>query len=205
MGLFAGGMWALGGGHPLPESTVSSTPPMPLGLLDAGALEEQAWMLPFRALREAAEQGDADSQYRLGRALFREYLEQGNQAARGEAVRWLTEAATQGDVRAQFEVGIMHEKGQGVVQDYAEASRWLRKAAKQGQAVAMYRLGKMAEIGKGMPKDLIEAYVWLNLAVARGEAAVQPARDRAREMLSAEQIAEAQGRSRLLDEKIPRR
>ena len=63
----------------------------------------------------------------------------------------------------------------------------------------------MAEIGKGVPKDLIEAYVWLNLAVARGEAAVQPARDRAREMLSAEQIAEAQGRSRLLDEKMPRR
>ncbi|MDF1552138.1 MAG: tetratricopeptide repeat protein [Deferrisomatales bacterium] len=176
---------------------------MPAGLVAGEGLEEQPWTLPLRALREAAQQGDRDAQYRLGIALSREYQDQGSMGAGTEAARWLTEAATQGHGRAQLELGVMYEKGQGVIQDYSEACRWLQKAAEQGEPVAMYRLGQMAEIGRGVQKDAMEAYVWFNLAVARGEAAVEPARDRARSLLSEEQVAEAQKRSRLLDAQIP--
>ena len=41
-----------------------------------------------------------------------------------EAARWYRKAADQGNAAAQFNVGMMYELGQGVMQDYAEAARW---------------------------------------------------------------------------------
>ena len=38
-----------------------------------------------------------------------------------EAVKWYRLAADQGDASAQFNLGVMYDKGQGVPQDYAEA------------------------------------------------------------------------------------
>jgi hypothetical protein len=51
--------------------------------------------------------------------------------------------AKQGDASAQFSLGIMYYKGQGVPQDYAEAVRWYRKAADQGNVVAQTALRRM--------------------------------------------------------------
>ncbi len=38
-----------------------------------------------------------------------------------EAVRWYGRAAEQGNTSAQFNLGLMYGKGQGVPQDYVEA------------------------------------------------------------------------------------
>jgi uncharacterized protein len=46
-----------------------------------------------------------------------------------EAVRWYRKAAEQGLANAQFNLGLMYAKGQGVPQDYAEAPMWLNLAA----------------------------------------------------------------------------
>ncbi len=51
--------------------------------------------------------------------------------------------AAQGDAHAQFNLGVMYDKGRGVSQDYAEAVKWYRKAAEQGHASAQHNLGVM--------------------------------------------------------------
>ncbi|MCK9681056.1 tetratricopeptide repeat protein, partial [Haemophilus influenzae] len=44
---------------------------------------------------------------------------------------WLP-MAEQGYAKAQFNLGVMYAKGQGVKQDDFEAVKWFRKAAEQG-------------------------------------------------------------------------
>ena len=55
----------------------------------------------------------------------------------------LHEAAEQGDISAQYNLGGMYRKGQGVTKDFREALTWYRKAAEQGLADAQYSLGWM--------------------------------------------------------------
>ena len=45
-------------------------------------------------------------------------------------------AADRGDAAAEFTLGVLYEKGQGVRQDNAEAVKWYRKAAEQGHLEA---------------------------------------------------------------------
>ncbi|MGN6843432.1 tetratricopeptide repeat protein, partial [Neisseria sp. P0021.S006] len=42
------------------------------------------------------------------------------------------QAAEQGNAKAQFSLGKMYYKGEGVRQDYAQAVQWYRRAAEQG-------------------------------------------------------------------------
>ena len=49
-----------------------------------------------------------------------------------EAVRWYRKAAKQGYAKAQCNLGVAYENGQGVKQDHDEAVRWYLKAAEQG-------------------------------------------------------------------------
>ena len=45
------------------------------------------------------------------------------------AVRGFLVHAEQGDATAQFNLGLMYDKGEGVLKDEAEAVRWYRLAA----------------------------------------------------------------------------
>jgi uncharacterized protein len=49
--------------------------------------------------------------------------------------------ANQGDDVAQFDLGLLYNKGWGVPRDYVQAVRWYRRAADQGNADAQYNLG----------------------------------------------------------------
>ena len=91
--------------------------------------------------------------------------------ARGDyatAYRLLKPLAEQGNARAQYDLGFMHEKGQGVPKDDVEAVKWFRKAAEQGIPKAQFNLGIMYERGKGVPQDYAEAVKWLRRAAAQG-------------------------------------
>lgn len=46
-----------------------------------------------------------------------------------EAARWFGKAADAGHTEAQFNLGLMYDNGQGVVQDYVLAHFWLNLAA----------------------------------------------------------------------------
>ena len=72
--------------------------------------------------------------------------------------------AEQGHAFAQFRLGMMYRKGQGVLRDDAEAAKWYRLAAEQGNADAQFHLGIMYRKGQGVPQDKSEAAKWYQLA-----------------------------------------
>jgi TPR repeat protein len=72
----------------------------------------------------------------------------------------LRAAAEKGEAKAQFNLGLMYDNGQGVPQDYNEAAKWYTKAAEQGFPAAEYNLAGMYEDGRGVPLDYKEAVKW---------------------------------------------
>lgn len=73
-------------------------------------------------------------------------------------------ANTSDDKLAQYYIGMMFMRGQGVLQDYEAAAEWFRKASKQGVAAAMYKLAGLYNEGKGVPHDMEFAYIWYHVA-----------------------------------------
>ena len=78
--------------------------------------------------------------------------------------------AEKGDAKAQFDLGLKYENGEGVLQDYAEAAKWYRKAAEQGYAKAQFNLGTMYDEGRGVRQDFAEAAKWYRKAKDQGVA-----------------------------------
>ncbi|HUO06424.1 MAG TPA: tetratricopeptide repeat protein [Candidatus Binataceae bacterium] len=103
----------------------------------------------------AADQGDAEAQFRLGR-LWEEAKDH-PPPNYGKAAVWYRKAAEQGNPDAQTRLGSLYERGRGVMRDDAEAAQWYRKAAEQGNPNAQYRLGLLYELGRGVPQDSAEA------------------------------------------------
>ena len=89
------------------------------------------------------------------------------------ALREWKPLAEQGNVRAQYNLGAMYEKGQGVLQDDKTAMKWTRLAAKQGHAIAQSNLGLMYSNGQGVPQNPGTAVKWYRLAAEQGDANAQ--------------------------------
>ena len=87
----------------------------------------------------------------------------------------LTDKAQQGDEDAQFNLGVLYEQGQGVMQDYAKAIHWYEKSAKQNDAEAQGRLGVLYQYGKGVPQDYAKAAYWYKKSAGHGNADAQRA------------------------------
>lgn len=81
--------------------------------------------------------------------------------------------AAKGDAPAQYNLGVMHEHGQGTAPDAKEALKWYRLAADQGHFRAQFNLGLMYASGKGTAKDDKEAARWYRVAAERGDARSQ--------------------------------
>jgi hypothetical protein len=176
--------------------------------------------------RKAAEQGDAEAQYQLGRLYayglgvardsteaakwYRLAADQGHVSAQhwlghlyaqgqgletahaeapepaasepgkriagpralwsdaAEAAKWWRKAADQGDAAAQFDLGWLYARGQGVETNHSEALRWYRKSAEQGNASAQHWLGHCYLSGTGTAKDEAEAFRWFRKAAEGG-------------------------------------
>lgn len=78
-------------------------------------------------------------------------------------------AAKEGHVDSQFNLGLMYEKGIGVVRNEKEAVAWYGKAAAQGNAPAQYNLGVMCENGRGTPVNFALANKWYRKASVQGD------------------------------------
>lgn len=81
----------------------------------------------------------------------------------------LVPLAEGGDALAQYNLGILHDTGQGVPQDHAEAARWYRQAGEQDHPDALYNLGLLHFEGKGVAMDRGEALRLYRLAARQGE------------------------------------
>lgn len=88
-------------------------------------------------------------------------------------VRDLRRSAEDGDTQAQFNLGILYEKGRGVTKDPAQAIAWLRRAAEQGFDEAEYALGCCYNGEDGFPRSPGEAARWWAKAAAHGCAEAQ--------------------------------
>ena len=142
----------------------------------------------LNVLKQLAEQGDADAQYRLG-TMYKEGKSMPQDS--NMACQWYAEAAAQGheaglsvlkqlaeqgDAAAQYRLGDMYKKGKGVPRDDDRARQWytkaavtLKKAAEQGHAEAQFCLGEMYKEGKSMPRDGDIACQWYAKAAAQGQ------------------------------------
>ena len=121
-----------------------------------------------------------------------------------QAARLFRPFAEQGVASAQFNLGMMYAKGQGVPQDYQAALKWFHKAAEQGDASAQNNLGLMYERGRGVRQDFVLAHMWSSVAAAalngdEGKAAMNR-RDYVASHMTAAQIEKAQEMARRCQE-----
>jgi len=123
---------------------------------------------------------------------FEAYLKKDYQTALRE---WRL-AAEQGYAEAQLWLGVMHEKGQGVIQDYQTAVKWYRLAAEQGKASAQFNLGLMYSLGQSVPQDYVYAHMWINVAGSQGNKGAAKARELAAKSMTPSQIERAQDLAR---------
>jgi TPR repeat protein len=86
--------------------------------------------------------------------------------------QWLP-LAEGGNAAAQFNIGLMHETGQGVAQDHAAAAIWYRKAADNGSPDAQNNLAFLYSLGRGVPKDMAKAAAWYRKAADQGYVGAQ--------------------------------
>ena len=96
-----------------------------------------------------------------------------NQIHADEVSDFYQRLARDGDIDAQYILGVMYRKGQGVPQDYEKAVYWYTKAAEQGLAEAQNNLGVMYDIGKGVPQDFKQAVYWYTGAAEQEHAPAQ--------------------------------
>ena len=84
-----------------------------------------------------------------------------------------TPAAEQGFAEAQYNLGHMYRKGQGVPQNDNTAIKWYTLSAEQGEPVAQFNVGLMYQYGQGVPRNNKVAMKWLTLAAKQGHTFAQ--------------------------------
>jgi TPR repeat protein len=119
---------------------------------------------------QAAELGDAASQYLLGK-MYEDA--KGTEQNMRQAANWYTQAAKQGHSKAQATLGFMYSKGNGVNQDYSQAVNWYQKAAAQGHINAQYNLAYLYSLGQGVQKNYQQAAYWYEKSAIQGDADAQ--------------------------------
>jgi hypothetical protein len=140
--------------------------------LDEGleALKKGDYVTASRELRQLAERGNAEAQYRVG--LMYEFGK-GYAADMEQAIVWIRKAAAQGHVAAEVELGVIYATGDGVTEDDAQAVAWFQKAATAGNPTAQYNLGMLYAKGQGLPVDDAQAIAWFRRAAEQGFALAQ--------------------------------
>ena len=78
--------------------------------------------------------------------------------------------AAQGNADAQYGLGLLYFKGEGVPKNDALAVKWFRKAADQGNADAQSFLGFLYYKGQGIPQNYATAAEWFRKAAVQGNA-----------------------------------
>ena len=109
----------------------------------------------LRSLRRAAEDGDVEARFQLGKLYSAGAAGVSTDAAR--AFAWFSAAGKAGHAGAAYYLGIAWRDGYGVKTDHAEAARWLRRAADAGIAAAQFLLANAYREGDGVPRNDAEA------------------------------------------------
>jgi TPR repeat protein len=171
----------------------------------------------FAWFQKAAEKGLARAQYMVGNAYM---AGRGVRHDSFQGMQWYRTAAEQDFAPAQFALGVTYHPSAGPEIDAIGAIALIRKAAVQGYPPAQLRFGQLLVKGTDNPladpdtnvvRDYIEAYMWLDVCarqfpsdddlrldswmpwgVSGTSTSCSSARNQLYEMMSPEQLAEAQ-------------
>ncbi|KAI8838037.1 hypothetical protein BJ741DRAFT_532062 [Chytriomyces cf. hyalinus JEL632] len=115
---------------------------------------------------EAAEIGDSDSMYTIGKA----YLEGSGGLDRdiGWAMTWLRESANRDNPDAMFLLGKAYQDGRVRKWEVAVSADWYLRAAELGHAESMVHIGKAYEHGVGVRQNPKQAFIWYKASATRG-------------------------------------
>lgn len=69
--------------------------------------------------------------------------------------------ALRGNKDAQFQVGVIFERGIGREQNQTQAAQWFEKSARQGNVDAQFNIAIMYASGRGVDADEGQAMMWL--------------------------------------------
>lgn len=123
------------------------------------------------ALRDAAEAGDAEAQYRLGMLYGNG---EGVPLDHAKAEHWFTKSARQGHEKALLTLAWMYASGAGIAMDEDRARELYLLAADKGSAKAQYVAATMYRFGQhGVERDMAKAVHYYQLAAQRGEPSAQ--------------------------------
>jgi localization factor PodJL len=95
-------------------------------------------------------------------------LDTGTAATLPDAVKYLSQAADKGQAVAQYRLGTMYERGQGVAADSAKAIHWYEMAANQGNRKAMHNLAVAYASGPAAKRNMTESARWFAKAASLG-------------------------------------
>jgi TPR repeat protein len=114
----------------------------------------------------------------LGTGAWAGQLEDGvaayHDADFGLALQLWRELADKGHTVAQFNVGLLYEKGHGVRRDTAEAVRWYERAAENGDVISQFKLGLIYAEGRDtVRQDYDKAAKWYLRAAEKNHVRAQ--------------------------------
>jgi len=125
----------------------------------------------FQCLEQAAQRGEAESQFILGLA-YRDGW-QGTVLPGSALAKWSDLAAERDDRRPALVLGLLRRDGDRVGRDVAQAVKWLGLAAGQGDSYAQVILGEMLLEGDGVPADWRGGAEWIRKSARAGFAPAQ--------------------------------
>jgi TPR repeat protein len=131
-----------------------------LGILyDNGCAVPKDEAQAFVWYSKAADQGNAEAEYRLGQAYVQGARNLPRDRSQGLAL--MIRAGEHGHATSLCSIGDFYRNGLfGFPKDDAEAIAWYRKAADLGSDTAEGHLAVAYELGRGVPKDLVQATSW---------------------------------------------
>lgn len=94
---------------------------------------------------------------------FDNYLNASTAEATGQyeiAAKYYAKAADIGNIDAQYRLGTLYARGQGVQMNLADASYWYHKAALSGNSSARVELAQLYLSGYGVEQDKVKALAW---------------------------------------------
>ena len=118
--------------------------------------------LPVAEYERAAQTGDAEAEFQLGRAYLRG---QGVDKDPEKALDWMKKAASHGHADGLGAMGYFYAMGVVVPKDDAAAAEWFRKGAEKGSAKAQLNFGLALAKGKGVEANPSEGLKWIDKAV----------------------------------------
>jgi TPR repeat protein len=122
------------------------------------------------AIKERADRGDSEAQWRLGVNLLTGNTTDDTKAA---AFQWISKSANHGNRIGEFWLGKLYWTGQGTETNRSEALHWIQKSAEKGLADAETWMGKAYLNGDGLNQSYKQAQSWLKRAAEHNSASGQ--------------------------------